>query len=52
MAVLGLCGLESLKILDGSKGQDIDNIQIQNFDRSDRANNFFTLDLDRICKPI
>ena len=52
MTVLRLRGWESLKILDGPKVQDIDNIQSHNADCSDWAKYSFTLESDTICKPI
>ena len=52
MTVLGFCGWESLKIRDGSKGREIDNIQSHDFDRYDWDKYSFTLDINAIYKPI
>ena len=52
LTILGLYGLESLKIRYDSKVKYIDNIQSHNFYRAGRDKSSFTLESEMICKPI
>ena len=52
LTILGLYGLDSLKIRDDSKVQYIDNIQSHNFDRAGQDKYSFILESEMICKLI